>query len=201
MRDPTLLSATLDTACSAPLSICEPAMSELAQQLISEDNCGADFRNEQPLVLQAYNGLLAYEPVYRASCLKTEADDEYCLANALGGSNNSANIYPYFTAVGLAIPSGARPTCNACLKQTMQVFAQYAVRSSSPLSQTYMKCAQIVDGSCGEDYADTTIKVGSVDDGMENGKQGGQGNGADKMAGGSLTFTFLLAGIAAMALL
>jgi hypothetical protein len=174
-------------------------MSELAQQLISDENCGADFRNEQPLVLQAYNGLLAYEPVYRASCLKTEDDHEYCLANALGGSNNSANIYPYFTAVGLAIPSGARPTCNACLKQTMQVFAQYAVRSSSPLSQTYMKCAQIVDGTCGEDYADTTIKVGSVDDGMENGNQGGQGNGAGKMTGGSITFLF--AGIAVMALL
>lgn len=172
-------------------------MSDFAQQLIEDANCGADFRNEQPLVLQAYNGLVAYEPIYRASCLKTVEDGDYCFASSIAESNNSADIYPYFTAIGLNMPSGATPTCTSCLKQTMQILAQYAVRREQPLAQTYMKCGQTVDSACGEGYADLGVQVGSVDNGMQNGNKGGQGNGAGAMAGSGFAVTVAVAAVMA----
>ena len=172
-------------------------MADFSQQLLQDSNCGQDFRNEQPLVLQAYNGLVAYEPVYRATCLKTAKNDQYCFSQAVSTSQNPSDIYPYFTAVGLTLPSGSKPTCNACLKQTMQVFAEYAVRKEQPLSQTYLGCAQMIDRDCGAGYAAVDVKVGSVDSGMENGKQGGQGTNAAGRNDGS-RMVMVAAGLAAM---
>ncbi|KAI9871158.1 MAG: hypothetical protein M1823_008530, partial [Watsoniomyces obsoletus] len=114
-------------------------MTDFAEQILHDTNCGEDFRNQQPLVLQAYNGLVAYEPVYRATCLKTETaeDTEYCFSHAVSGQN-PADLYPYLTAVGLNMPAGSRPSCTQCLKQSMHVFAEYAVRKEQPLAQTYL---------------------------------------------------------------
>lgn len=211
MRSPSLLTATLDTACSNPLSICDPLMTSFAQDLISDEHCGADFRNQQPLVLQAYNGLIAYEPVYRATCLKTqpssstgtdsESEGEYCFASAISTSPNPADIYPYLTAVGLNMPTGSTPTCNPCLKQTMQVFADYAVRREQPLAQTYLACAGMVEGVCGAGYVDMQVQVGSVDSGLENGRQGGEGNGAVRSLRGGAGAVAVAAFAAALALL
>jgi hypothetical protein len=48
-------------------------MDNMARELIAPNNCGVDYQNDNPQVLQAYNGLIAYEPLYQASCLR---DDE-----------------------------------------------------------------------------------------------------------------------------
>ena len=77
----------------------------------------------------------------------------------------------------------------------MQVFAGYAVRKEQPLVQTYLNCAKMVDGGCGVGYANVEVQVGSVDSGMENGNQGGEGkNGA-----GRAKFSALVVGIAGLA--
>ena len=52
-------------------------MNHLARELVSEENCGVDYSKDNPQVLQAYNGLLAYEPLYQASCLRDDAGS-YC---------------------------------------------------------------------------------------------------------------------------
>ena len=52
-------------------------MGGLARELVSAGNCGTDYRNDNPQVLQAYNGLVAYEPLYQASCLK-DKEGSYC---------------------------------------------------------------------------------------------------------------------------
>lgn len=175
-------------------------MTDFAQQLIRDDNCGQDFRDQQPLVLQAYNGLIAYEPVYRATCLKVANDQQqYCFSEAVSTSPNPADIYPYFTAVGLNMPAGSKPTCNTCLKQTMQVFAEYAVRKEQPLASTYLACANMIDGNCGANFADVSVKVGSVDNGLTNGKQGGQMSGASRLVGDGLVMA--IAGFAAVMVL
>lgn len=48
-------------------------MDELARELLTEGACKVDYDNNNPQVVQAYNGLIAYEPLYQASCLR---DDE-----------------------------------------------------------------------------------------------------------------------------
>lgn len=184
-RNPTLLKKLMDTACSAPISICAATLSDIARQLTQDAHCGADFRARQPLVIQAYNGLLGYEAIATTSCLKTSSynstsddpsadndakDAQYCFTAALTNKANPSDPFPYYTAIGMTLPSVAKPTCNGCLKSAMDTFAKWAVKSEQPLSMTYMSCAQIVNGDCGVDFADVNVQVGSVSSssGMKN---------------------------------
>jgi hypothetical protein len=57
-------------------------MQSLAVELQSDANCAVDYTNDNPQVLQAYNGLLAYEPLYQASCLRDD-DGSYCVLRIL----------------------------------------------------------------------------------------------------------------------
>ena len=161
-------------------------MTSIASQLMDNKNCGADFRNQQPLVLQAYNGLVAYEPVYKATCLKDADTTEYCFTEAVTNSSNSDDVYPYYTAIGLNLPAGGSPTCNSCLHQSMNIFAQYAVRKEQPLSSTYLGCADAVDGTCGAGFADTAVKVGSIKSGMGTQAAEMKGAGVRTWAGSSV---------------
>jgi hypothetical protein len=45
--------------------------------MISETACRTDYHNDNPVVLQAYNGLVAYKPAYQASCLR-DNKGSYC---------------------------------------------------------------------------------------------------------------------------
>lgn len=157
-RSANLLDKTLNISCSAPLAVCSPLMSSIASQLISVDNCGSDYAQQNPLVMQAYSGLKAYEPVYQATCLKDKTTDKYCFTEAMTKSSNTDDSYPYYTAVGLALPVGSRPTCNTCLQQTMQIFSGYAVQKDQPLSQTYLNCAVQVNSGCGQTFANTQVQ-------------------------------------------
>lgn len=161
-RSPTLLAQTLDAACNAPLAICSPLMTNIASQLLEASNCGQDFKQQNPLVSQAYAGLIAYEPIYRATCLRDTATGSYCFADAITNATDQADFYPYYTPLGLVMPATAQPTCTQCLKDTMQIFAGYAQDTVQPLSGTYMSCAAQIDNGCGPGFAATDIKVGSV---------------------------------------
>lgn len=67
----------LDASCGAEPKSCGALMASLAQQLKSSSNCGPDLEQEQPLVARAYNGLIAYAPLYQAGCLKDSVGN-YC---------------------------------------------------------------------------------------------------------------------------
>jgi hypothetical protein len=192
-RSKPTLHKLLEKSCSAPISICAATMTDLARQLILDSNCGSDFVARQPLVMQAYNGLLGYEPLAQASCLKTsnytsatiipsldtttttddDDDAEYCFIDALMNKQNPSDPFPYYTAIGMNLPTGQNvppPTCNGCLRAAMTLFARAAVHADQPLSMTYATCARAVDGACGAGFADTNVAVGSVasDTGIKN---------------------------------
>lgn len=157
-RSPALLEKTLETSCAASLAVCSPLMDKFANDLISAENCQEDYQRENPLVIQAYSGLMAYEPLYQATCLKNKQTNKHCFLEAMD-SNNADDAYPYYTAVGLQLPSGSQPTCSSCLKQTMEVFSGYAVQKDQPVSQTYLNCATQVNGVCGQGFASTQVKT------------------------------------------
>jgi hypothetical protein len=137
-------------------------MANLASELISDSTCGEDYRQQNPLVVQAYAGMMAFEPVYRATCLQDPTTKSYCFVEASTNSTNPADFYPYYTAIGLNLPPETAPTCSQCLRQTMQIFAGYAQSADQPLAKTYLPCASQVDASCGTGFAATDVKVGSV---------------------------------------
>ena len=69
----------------------------------------------------------------------------------------------YLMPLGTPLTSGAVPTCNKCLKATMELFSGWARRDGQSLDLTYLPSAKIVNTHCGDGFAATNISVGSAD--------------------------------------
>jgi hypothetical protein len=52
-------------------------MQNIAYKIRQPEVCASDYLAQNPLVLQAYDGLLAYQSMYQAGCLKDTAGS-YC---------------------------------------------------------------------------------------------------------------------------
>ena len=150
----------LEASCSAPLANCSTIMSSYASQLVSSSNCGGDYSDGNPVVLEALYGLLAYEPVYRATCLKDgTAANNYCFADAVTNTSSPTSSYVYYLPVGVDMPADSMPTCNGCLNTTMRELATYASSSTQPLSKTYNAAAREINAYCGAGFADSNVTV------------------------------------------
>lgn len=149
------ITQTLEATCAANSTKCASVMGGFARELVTEDACRVDYQNDNPQVLRAYNGLVAYAPLYQASCLK---DDEgsYCFANAVTNSSATTDSYPYYLPVGAEMPGGTRPTCNSCLQDAMAIFASFAGNTTQPISRTYNTAAQQIAISCGTNFVNVT---------------------------------------------
>ena len=135
-------------------------MANLAKEIQSEDNCGADLQMQNPMVLQAYNGFIAYQPLYHAGCL-TDDHGNYCFANAVMNASAPTSSYAYYLPLGVQLPGGTQPTCDTCLRRTMAIFATYAGNSSQPLSSDYGTAAQQLDMTCGPNFVESTVATSS----------------------------------------
>ncbi len=71
------VTQVLDATCSVDFNACSALMSRLAADIRKESNCGRELRDQNPLVMQARDGLLAYQPLYQAGCLKSSTGS-YC---------------------------------------------------------------------------------------------------------------------------
>lgn len=72
-------------------------------------------------------------------------------------TSSPTDSYPYYLAVGVALPAGARPTCNKCLKDAMAIFATAAGNASQPLSRIYVGAANQINIGCGTDFVDSSV--------------------------------------------
>ncbi|KAI9727611.1 MAG: hypothetical protein M1834_008051 [Cirrosporium novae-zelandiae] len=155
----------LDYTCSVSLANCTTVLNNIALNLISDSYCGNDYLRQNPVVVQAYNGLIAYESLYRASCLiATSGDGEgnYCFANAITNTTNTADSYIYYLPLGTTLPGSSRPTCNQCLRDTMALYTNYASNGTQPLSGTYNAAALQVDLGCGPTFANDSVPITSA---------------------------------------
>ena len=160
------ISSTLSSSCNIDFPTCSSLMSSFAQILRSTAACSQDYQRENPLVRQAYTGLLAYDVLYHASCLKNSSsgmsNSNYCYANAVTNLSSPTDSYPYYLPLGIPMPASSLPTCNDCLKNTMAVFAAAASNKSQPLSLDYVNAAQQINQDCGPGFVNGTVpSVGS----------------------------------------
>ncbi|KAG5302946.1 hypothetical protein I7I50_02578 [Histoplasma capsulatum G186AR] len=160
-RSVVRLARLLDAACSVPRDSCSALMSELDRKLVSEDICGKDLKLEQPVVIQAHNGLRSYGTVHDATCLKNPDTDNYCFSDAITNTSNPSNSYVYFLPLNMALPGSSRPTCNKCLQATMQTFSLAATNDNQPISKTYLAAAQQINIGCGPSFVVAAVKLGS----------------------------------------
>lgn len=136
-------------------------MSSLAKLLIASDNCQADYKLQNPIVILAYNDLIAYLPVYMATCLKNPTTNAYCFASAVTNTSSPTSSYVYYLPLGAALPGGTTPTCDACLQEVMQGFAGFATNATQPISKTYDPAVQQIEMFCGPTFVNTTVRVTS----------------------------------------
>ena len=151
-------------------------MSSLAVDLKSSANCGTDLQNENQIVQQAYAGLLAYDLIYRAGCLKQSSltssnssnelssssdEQQYCFADAVTNASSTIASYMYYLPLGISLPSTAPTVCSTCVKNTMAIFAPATGNSTLPISSTYSSAAEVIDKGCGAHFVNASLAVKS----------------------------------------
>ena len=166
-RSPFRLTQTLDATCNVNLHHCSAVMARLAQEIQLPNNCGADLGLRNPMVMQAYDGFVAYEPLYHAGCL-TDDDGNYCFADAATNASAPASSYIYYLPLGVPFPGGSQPSCDSCLRKTMAVFSSYATNSSQPLNSDYESAAEQIDTTCGPKFVDTRVQMNSATGKLQN---------------------------------
>jgi len=77
-RSPVKLAQTLGASCGVNFDTCSTLMASLARQIQSPNNCAADLQNQNPMVVQAYTGFVAYQSLYHAGCLLNDDTGSYC---------------------------------------------------------------------------------------------------------------------------
>ena len=156
------ITQVLDASCAANVTTCTSYMNELATNLTSSAYCATDYGMGNSVVVQAYLAAVAYQSLYSATCLKDVDTAQYCFANAITNLTTPDNAYFYFLPLNQSLPQGAMPSCNTCLRQTMNIFQNAAANRKQPIALTYVSAAQQVDAVCGPNFANQTLPMALV---------------------------------------
>ncbi|TDL25162.1 hypothetical protein BD410DRAFT_765773 [Rickenella mellea] len=142
----TIIWGTCNTVPSE--AQCIANMGWFAQEL--QTVCKIDLANHVALAVEALTGLQAYQVMRDAGCAVDQQTSTYCYADAVHNANPS-DLYFYQLPLGTALPNNTRPSCSACTKSVMAVFATQAQNLSS-LQETYSSAAQAAEKACGQGY-------------------------------------------------
>lgn len=147
----------LDATCAADLDFCTSYLSEQASALISPDNCGQEYDNQQPNIHRVHLGLTSFDVLYKATCLRDDDNDNYCFANAVTNTSTPANAYVYFLPLNMTLPGSATPGCGSCLRDTMAIYQAATATRSLAIADTYEGAAARVNEVCGEGFVNETL--------------------------------------------
>lgn len=151
------ISSVLDHACAANVTGCANYLATVASNLTKSANCGDDYDAGNPTVTQAYLGLISYQVVYSATCLKDDSTQSYCFGDAVTNTTNASQTYFYFLPLNSSLPGGVVPLCGTCLQDTMSIYHVATANRKQPIADTYGTAATMVDELCGADFANTTL--------------------------------------------
>jgi hypothetical protein len=132
-------------------------MAQYASNITTAGACKDDLALQNPLITYAQLGLLAYQPLYRASCLKNPSTAAYCFADAITNVNNSADSYIYFLPLNTSLVGGSQPSCTSCLKETMNIFEAATSDRDSALAFDYVAAAMQVNVNCGPSFVNSSL--------------------------------------------
>ena len=151
------ITQVLDATCSANSTFCQPYLAELASNLTKAENCGADYSMGNSVVVQAYQGLISYQPLYSAACLKDPGTSAYCFANAVTNLTTPSNVYFYYLPLNSSLPGSSVPSCNWCTQQTMGIFQSASANRRTFISNQYAPAAVQVNTICGPEFVNDTL--------------------------------------------
>ncbi|KAF6831528.1 C6 transcription factor [Colletotrichum plurivorum] len=149
----------LDATCGADVDFCTTYLNGVAGNLTLDANCGSDFDNGNPIVMQAYLGLKSYEMLYSATCLTDPDTSMYCFANAVTNLTTPSNVYFYYLPLNMTLPGSANPTCGSCLKRTMEIYQTFTANRKLAIASTYEDAATQVNTICGPEFVTESLQV------------------------------------------
>jgi hypothetical protein len=120
-------------------------------------NCGTEFNQGNPVVVQSYLAMVSYQTLYGATCLKDPGTAAYCFANAVTNLTTPSNVYFYYLPLNISLPGSSVPSCSWCLANTMGIFQSAASNRALPIANTYVSAAQQVNTICGPTFVNATL--------------------------------------------
>ncbi|KAK6066571.1 C6 transcription factor [Seiridium cupressi] len=151
------ITQVLDATCAANVTFCTDYLGGVADKLIDSDNCEDDYQEENSVVVQVYQGLKSYQPLYSASCLQDAETSAYCFANAITNSSAIADTYLYYLPLNISYPNSTTPDCNQCTQNVMGIFQAATADRDSGIAYTYAEAAETVNAHCGASYVNATL--------------------------------------------
>lgn len=151
------MSTVLDHACKSDAMSCASYLATVASNLTKSENCGDDYNLGNPTVTQAYTGLVSYQVVYSATCLKDDQTAVYCFGDAVTNTTNPSVTYFYYLPLNSSLPGGTNPTCGNCLNDTMRIYQIATANRKQPIAYTYQSAAEQVNTMCGPNFANTSL--------------------------------------------
>ncbi|KAL2885594.1 C6 transcription factor [Ceratocystis lukuohia] len=188
----------LDTSCDVDFDTCKAYLKQKALDLTGPKNCAEEYRDDASNIMMVYWGLIAYEPLYKATCIRDPETSMYCYANAVTNTSTTGNAYTYFMPLNSSFPATAEPSCNTCLQKTMAVFQSFTNDASQPVAYNYGPAAKIINNACGQGFVNQTslkitVKNGTVPKANGTRSSDASGRMAPMPAAGTTMSTILLA--------
>ncbi|KAL1888575.1 hypothetical protein Cpir12675_006120 [Ceratocystis pirilliformis] len=188
----------LDTSCDVDFDTCKAYLKQKALDLTGPKNCAEEYHNDASNIMMVYWGLIAYEPLYKATCIRDPETSMYCYANAVTNTSTTGNAYTYFMPLNSSFPATAEPSCNTCLQKTMAVFQSFTNDASQPVAYNYGPAAKIINNACGQGFVNQTslkitLKNGTVPKANGTRSSAASGRMAPMPAVGTTMSTILLA--------
>jgi hypothetical protein len=160
----TLFNSVVWGTCNTntPSDQCNTNMGWFAGQM--QASCKTELANADPVVGAALTGLQAYALMRTAACTTNPLTDTYCLVDAVRAPTAS-DVYYFGLPLGTPLPTSTAPTCSACTKSLLGLYAPYAPAANSKLAtnataalpalgnSVYAQAAGAANKACGQDFA------------------------------------------------
>jgi hypothetical protein len=155
----TLIWGTCNT--TLPYSQCQSNMASFASLL--QTACSQELKNQNLLAVNSLTALRAFKVMHDAACLADPTTNAYCYLSAAHNTNPS-DLYFYSLPLGMPLPSSSTPSCSACSKSVMGIYATALQDRSqatllTALKSVYQASAEFAVGLCGAPFALTTISA------------------------------------------
>lgn len=140
----------IQTQCESDLK----AENAIVQHALTGTTARAIFCIAILTALRRPTGLQAYPLMRQVACLSDQTTDAYCYVEAVHNSNPS-DLYFYNLPLGTGLPATATPSCSACTKSVMALYAEDGTNLTA-LNEVYNGAATVANQACGAGYVQIT---------------------------------------------
>ncbi|KAF5134391.1 hypothetical protein E5D57_005025 [Metarhizium anisopliae] len=147
----------LDATCDVDVAKCTAYMTTAAQNLTASTNCKRELDQNQTQVVQAWQGLRAYNVLYSATCLQNPTSSSYCFASAVTNISNPSDAFLYFMPYATPLPGTSVPSCGWCVQNTMFIYHTASANRRQLVASVYQDAAIQVNTICGPNFVNSSL--------------------------------------------